>query len=378
MLKSKIKIVRFGIFSLLALGLISCSALGTNPSGDTLEKIKKSSQYDKQKEMFVNRRPNLIQEMRNNFSYWKLINAYFWGKEERVPKEKFPEIKPDIKQFIKLKDNLSFIWFGHSTFLLNIGGKIILFDPVFSGSASPVGLFVKRYQDPVLKLEELPEVDYIVISHDHYDHLDMDTVKFFQAKKTKFITPLGVTSHIKGWGVQEERLTELDWWQSLEIDGLEFICTPAQHFSGRTGTNSNKTLWSSWIVKNKKSSIFFSGDSGYDTHFKSIGDKYGPFDITFIENGQYNQMWRDVHVLPEETAQAFLDLRGKNLVPVHWGMFSLSLHDWFEPIEELEKQAKLKNLKLMTPKIGQMVVLSEETIFERWWRALMQKYKSLK
>ncbi len=369
MKESKINLFIFIIFL-----NISCSALGTNPSGDHLEKIKKSSQYDINKEMFVNRRANLTQEMRNNLSYWKLINAYFFGKEERVPTQKLPELKPNISKFLSNKESVSFIWFGHSTFILNFGGKILLFDPIFSGYASPVRNFVKRFQEPVLKLEELPEIDYIVISHDHYDHLDMDTIVYFKSKKTKFITPLGVSSHIKGWGIEENRLTELDWWQSLDIDGLQFICTPAQHFSGRTGSNSNKTLWSSWIVKNKKNSIFFSGDSGYDTHFKAIGDKYGPFDIAFIENGQYNKMWRDVHVLPEETAQAFLDLKGKNLVPVHWGMFALSLHDWFEPIEELEKQSKLRNINLMTPKIGQMIVLSEENIFEKWWKALIQKY----
>ncbi|HMZ62227.1 MAG TPA: MBL fold metallo-hydrolase, partial [Leptospiraceae bacterium] len=149
---------------------------------------------------------------------------------------------------------------------------------------------------------------------------------------------------------------------------LDFICTPAQHFSGRKGINGNKTLWASWIVKSAKESFYFSGDSGYDVHFKNIGDKYGPFDVTFIENGQYNEMWRAVHVLPEETAQAFLDLKGKKLVPVHWGMFDLSLHDWYEPAEKLEEQAKLKNINLLTPKFGEIVRVKEDRFYERWWK----------
>ncbi len=325
--------------------------------------------------MFVNRREEVLNEMRENMDYWKLINAYFFGKEELYPSEKFPEMKPNINAFLQKSESISFIWFGHSTFMVNLGGKILLFDPIFSSNASPVSLFVKRFQEPVLTLNELPKIDYIIISHDHYDHLDMETIQFFKNKTTVFIAPLGVTSHIKGWGIGEERLIELDWWQSIEKEGMEFICTPAQHFSGRTGSNSNKTLWGSWVVRNKKNSLYFSGDSGYDTHFKQIGDKYGPFDFAFIENGQYNQMWRAVHVLPEETVQAFIDLKGKNLVPVHWGMFALSLHDWYEPIEELEKYSKLKNITLLTPKLGQIITFSEENFIERWWKALIKKLK---
>ncbi|HMV43841.1 MAG TPA: MBL fold metallo-hydrolase, partial [Leptospiraceae bacterium] len=219
----------------------------------------------------------------------------------------------------------------------------------------------------------LPNIDYIIISHDHYDHLDMETIEFFKSKSVKFITPLGVTSHLKEWGITEDRLTELDWWSSINRDDLEIILTPAQHFSGRKGNNQNKTLWGSWIVRNKKQSLYFSGDSGYDTHFKAIGDKYGPFDITFIENGQYNERWRAVHVLPEETAQAFLDLKGKHLVPVHWGMFDLSLHNWYDPIERIEKASKEKNIKLLTPKFGQIVKLEEDTIFETWWKKFIQE-----
>lgn len=359
------------ILALLAgtLLLNSCSAFGKNPEGAHLEKITQSPQFDKQREQFVNRRADILEKMRDRQNYLGMIMKFlFGGEKNRAPSDKLPEIKPDMEEFLKKSDSLKFIWFGHSTFIVNFDGTIILFDPVFSGAASPVSFMVKRFQDAVLKLEELPEIHYIVLSHDHYDHLDMETIQFFKSKKTKFITPLGVSSHLKDWGIEEERMTELDWWNSINIDSLEFILTPAQHFSGRSASNQNKTLWGSWIVRNKKQSLYFSGDSGYDTHFKAIGDKYGPFDITFIENGQYNEQWREVHVLPEETAQAFLDLKGKRLVPVHWAMFDLSFHNWYEPIEKLEAESKTKNINLLTPKFGQLVKLEEETIFEKWWK----------
>lgn len=363
-------------FSILAAGLLSlsaCSAFGKDPDGKHLEKIQSSPNFDKEKDSFVNRRPNILDTMREGQSMIKLTFEFlFGGQKHRAPSEKLPDIKPDVAEFLKKSDKLKFIWFGHSTFLINFDGTIILFDPIFSTAASPVSFAVKRFQPPVLKLEELPEIHYIVISHDHYDHLDMETIQFFKTKQTKFIAPLGVTSHIKEWGIDEERLTELDWWSSFNTENLEFILTPAQHFSGRKGSNQMKTLWGSWIVRSKNQSLYFSGDSGFDTHFKTIGDKYGPFDITFIENGQYDLKWKEVHVLPEETAQAFIDLKGKRLVPVHWGMFDLSLHSWFDPIERLEKEAEKRNLNLLTPKFGQIVTLEEETIFEKWWKAFIK------
>lgn len=367
------RITQFSIFIVGLLSLSACSAFGKDPEGKHLEKIQSSPHFDKEKDSFVNRRPDILSTMREGQSMFKLtLEFLFGGQKHRSPSEKLPEVKPDVEEFLKKSDKLKFIWFGHSTFLINFDGTIILFDPIFSTAASPVSFAVKRFQPPVLKLEELPEIHYIIISHDHYDHLDMETIQFFKNKKTKFITPLGVTSHIKEWGVEAERLTELDWWDSIHTENLEFILTPAQHFSGRKGSNQMKTLWGSWIVRSKNQSLYFSGDSGFDTHFKTIGDKYGPFDITFIENGQYDLKWKEVHVLPEETAQAFIDLKGKRLVPVHWGMFDLSLHSWFDPIERLEKEAEKRNLNLLTPKFGQIVKLEEETIFEKWWKGFIK------
>lgn len=366
---SRISIIIMYIFSFLVSG---CTAFGKDPDWSSVESSKLSVNYDSQRQQFVNRKPDVLEKMRENTGMSAMFQFFFGGGKNRVPKVKLPSEKPDVKEFVKKEEGIKFIWFGHSSFLVNIQGKLILFDPVFSGSASPFSFAVKRFQEAALPLEEFPELDYIVISHDHYDHLDMDTVRFFQKKKTAFITPLGVGSHLRYWGVEKERITELDWWSSYSDAGLDFICTPAQHFSGRKGINGNRTLWGSWIVKSGKENFYFSGDSGYDVHFKNIGDKYGPFDLTFIENGQYNEMWRAVHVLPEETAQAFLDLKGKKLVPVHWGMFDLSLHDWYEPAEKLEEQAKLKNITLLTPKFGEIVRVKEDKFYERWWKNFMK------
>ncbi|WP_425460617.1 MBL fold metallo-hydrolase [Leptospira idonii] len=350
-----------------------CRAFGKDPDGAHLERIKTSPQFDPEREQFVNRRPDIIEKMRENQNYFSLIFKFlFGGDKNKRPDVQLPEEKPDFAEFLKPEKNIKFIWFGHSTFLVNIEGKLLFFDPVFSGSAAPFSFMVKRFQDAVVKLEELPPIDFIIISHDHYDHLDMPTIEFFKNKNTKFITPLGVSSHLKEWGISEDRLTELDWWKSVTVEKLKIVCTPAQHFSGRSGMNGNHTLWSSWTVIGEKERFYFSGDSGYDIHFKDIGEKYGPFDLTFIENGQYNPMWEAVHVLPEQTAKAHLDLKGKRLVPVHWGMFDLALHSWYEPAESLEKQAEIYKIDLLTPKFGQIVKIREPNLMERWWKKFIR------
>ena len=347
-------------------------ALGISPKGDHLKEIQKSPQYDREQKKFVNRKRDLLIKMyeRNRFGKM-LIYLSLKGRNVR-PQEKLPESKPNLSAFLSPSSSLKFIWFGHSSFVVNMNGKILLFDPVFSESASPVSFLSRRFQAPVIPLEELSEkIDFIVISHDHYDHLDMKTVKSFQDKQAKFIVPLGLPSHLISWGISRERIQELDWWQSVKMDELELICTPAQHFSGRRSVYCNDTLWASWVVKNNKHSLYFSGDSGYDTHFKEIGLKYGPFDLAFIENGQYDEMWRSVHMMPQDSAQAFLDLGAKEYVPVHWSMFSLSVHSWYDPIEAIEQLAQEKGFRLLTPKLGQLVEAGGQTVFEKWWKTVI-------
>ncbi len=362
-------IISIIIILILALGLLlsGCAAFGTRPNSEEKKKFLNSPQYKADREVFDNRIPNLQDNVKKRIEF-KDYFKIFSSEEGLVPKKKLPEVHPLTADFLKSSENIKVIWLGHSTVLLNLKGKIVLIDPVFSGSASPFSFMVKRFQPPVLKLEELPKIDYIVISHDHYDHLDMETMEFFSKKDVQFLVPLGVGSHLVGWDVDRQRITELDWWQSKSIDGLEFTATPAQHFSGRNLFNQNQTLWASWVIKNDTQKIYFSGDSGYDIHFKEIGDKLGPFDLAFVENGQYNPKWCEVHLLPDEVIKAYTDLNAKKLFPIHWGMFKLSFHPWYEPIQLTSKASAERGIHLVSPIMGEIVEVTDERKNIDWWK----------
>ena len=360
--------------------LSGCSQLGENPSGTHLEEISKSPNYSAKNERFKNRRENIFEEMRKRDSFWKnpmkrFSNNMLFNSNQTVPEQHLPEVHPpNIRKFLEPTDSIKFIWFGHSTILINITNTIVLVDPVFSPSASPVKFLVPRFQPPVLDLSELPKIDIVLISHDHYDHLDMNTVQYLRDKVPKFVVPLGVTSHLKSWGVSEEKMIELDWWQSTSFDQVTFTSAPAQHFSGRQALfNTSQTLWSSWVVQSADVSFYFSGDSGYDVHYKQIGDKFGPIDLVFIDSGQYNVRWREVHNLPEESVKASNDLKGRYLVPVGWGMFNLAVHNWYDPIRESVKFSKKHNVQLMTPKLGQLISLEDQKMTIDWWSKLIEE-----
>jgi L-ascorbate metabolism protein UlaG (beta-lactamase superfamily) len=270
-------------------------------------------------------------------------------------------------------DGFKFVWLGHSSFLINFRGKTILYDPVFSSSVSPIYILGQRFQPTPVSLEELPPIDYIIISHDHYDHLDIESIRFFENSNTVFFTPLGVGSHLRSWGIEENRITELDWWEQAKVGELEFILTPAKHFSGRVGFDKNKTLWGSWVLQSDDQRFFFSGDSGYGEHFKKIGDKYGPFDLTFMENGQYNPMWTAVHMLPEHAIKAQRDLKSQRVVPMHWGMFVLSTHTWFDPVQSLTQEAKSFGIEVLSPKLGDIINVTPSLKVKNWWQGLIPK-----
>lgn len=350
---------------------IFMSSLGSHPDEETLKTFESSDHFDKEKKKFVNRRPNITNEQpikEKGFGLSKFIE--FLGKGGgRYPQKPLAFLKPNMATFLEESDHVKSIWFGHSTILLNIDSKIVLIDPVFSNSVSPVPMFVKRFSHPVLTKEELPEVDYIIISHDHYDHLDMETMKFFAKKKdVKIITPLGVGSHLKRWGFSNDRITELDWWQDIEFDEITFTATPSQHFSGRDQAHENTTLWASWVIKTQNNNLYFSGDTGYDTHFKEIGERLGPFDVAFMESGQYNPDWFAVHLLPDEWPKAYADIKAKYYFPIHWGSFSLAFHTWDDPIVKLSEYSQQGKLKLMAPRMGEIVSFDEqEYVTKRWW-----------
>ena len=207
----------------------------------------------------------------------------------------------------------------------------------------------------------------MLISHDHYDHLDYGSIQKLKSKVKMFYVPLGIKAHLTAWGVDENNIKEFDWWESTTLNGIEFVSTPARHFSGRGLTNRNSTLWSSWVLKSKNSSIFFSGDSGYGKHFKEIGKKYGPFDFAMMECGQYNEQWSQIHMSPEETIQATIDVQSKLMMPIHWGAFKLALHSWNDPIIRATKKAVDLNVNISTPKIGESIILNDKIPTEKWW-----------
>ncbi|MFK7899862.1 MAG: MBL fold metallo-hydrolase [Cyclobacteriaceae bacterium] len=324
----------------------------------------KSGHYEKDK--FIN---HSVTKM--NLNYWELIKEQFKKAPNRSPQQ---EIKVDKIDSLTIENHEKTVtqltWFGHSAFLLEIEDKKILLDPMLGDTPAPHPLLgTKRYSKELpIEIEKLPFIDAVIFSHDHYDHLDYESVQKLKGKVNHYYTPLGVGNHLVGWSVEKEKISELNWWDTITLDSIQLACTPARHFSGRGLFDRSSTLWCSWVIKGRKDNIFFSGDSGYDTHFKKIGDKYGPFDISLMECGQYHKDWQLIHMMPEETVQAAIDLKSKLALPIHWGAFTLSLHDWTDPIERFTKKATELNLAITTPKIGEPVIVGEEVYpTSSWW-----------
>nr|WP_246294474.1 MBL fold metallo-hydrolase [Paenibacillus planticolens] len=283
-----------------------------------------------------------------------------------------PAANIDVETFrladeITVPNGTRVTWFGHSAFLLEIEGKRLLFDPMLGTRIPWVG--AKRYSKNLpLQPEDFPAIDAIILSHDHYDHLDYSSIRKLKDKANRFIVPLGVGRHLIKWGVASEKISEHQWYEELVIEDLTLACMPARHFSGRGLFNRNSTLWCSWVIVGRETRVYFSGDSGYGPHFKEIGDTYGPFDLTMMECGQYDERFL-IHMKPEETVQAHLDLRGQLLIPIHWGAFTLAFHLWTDPIERVTKAATEQKVKIATPKIGETVVIAAKEIpSNAWWR----------
>ncbi|WP_442808200.1 MBL fold metallo-hydrolase [Trinickia soli] len=262
---------------------------------------------------------------------------------------------------------------GHSTMLLKLRGQFWLTDPVFAERASPFRRFgPKRFHAPPIALGDLPPLRGVILSHDHYDHLDRETVLALAGTTAVFLTPLGVGDRLIDWGVDATKVRQFDWWQGVEIDGLALTATPAQHFSGRSLFDRNSTLWASWVIVDDDLRVFFSGDTGYFDGFKAIGERFGPFDVTLLETGAYDAQWPYVHMHPEETVQAHVDLRGRWLLPVHNGTFDLAMHRWHEPFERVTALSIARGLAISTPRMGERVDLSSPHRGERWWRDVVE------
>ena len=285
-----------------------------------------------------------------------------------VPRAPIPVQRLDAAALAAAPD-ASLFRLGHSTLLMKLAGEFWLTDPVFSERASPVQWAgPKRFHAPPISIAELPPIKGVILSHDHYDHLDHAAILQLAGKVKHFLTPLGVGDTLIKWGVPAGKVQQLDWWQSTRVGSLQLVATPARHFSGRGLSDGNRTLWASWVILEDDLRLFFSGDSGYFDGFREIGRRYGPFDLTMIETGAYDRDWPDVHMQPEQTLQAHLDLGGKHLLPVHNGTFDLALHPWQDPFERIVALAAEKGVPVSTPQMGEMLSVAAPEIGRRWWR----------
>ena len=307
------------------------------------------------------RQPNFLKSLGIAFKF------FFQKPKNTEPEGSIPVIELSRKELLAAPDNTLYR-LGHSTLLLKMQGVFWLTDPVFSERASPFQwLGPKRFHQAPISIADLPPIKAVILSHDHYDHLDHAAILQLADKVEHFITPTGVGDRLIAWGIPANKIQQLGWWQSTQVQGVELVATPAQHFSGRSLSDRDQTLWASWTILNQEQRIFFSGDSGYFAGFKEIGDKYGPFDLTLIETGAYDKQWPDVHMQPEESLQAHLDLRGKRLLPIHNGTFDLALHAWHEPFDRIVDLAHQHQVKISTPMMGEAVDIAEAQSGQRWW-----------
>ena len=300
---------------------------------------------------------------------FKMIKGMTQADPLASPKQK-PIVKKICADEINQMNN-QLVWLGHSSFLIAIENSKILIDPIFSKQTGPISfLGRKKFSSEMpFSIEDLDEIDLVLISHDHYDHLDYESIQKLASKTKRFIVPLGVENHLLSWGVDAEKIVSLNWWEEQQYEHLNIALTPTRHMSGRKFTSQSTTLWGSFVIKGKQNSIFFSGDGGYGKHFQKIGEKYGPFDMALVECGQYNELWENVHMYPEQSVQAGIDVHAKQLLPIHWGAYQLAMHNWLEPVERFIKDAKRKNIPTQVPQIGEVVDWKQiATQKEYWWK----------
>ena len=348
--------------------VLSLPPFGAKASGSRLERERANPQFENGRFVNVERpAPYSFAVVRT------LIAGQFSGDEVREPPAPMPIVAVDPAALAAApKPGLRAFWIGHASVYVEVDGVRVLIDPVFSEYASPFPVGPKRFHPPPIALADLPRIDAVVISHDHYDHLDMATVRQLAARGTVFFVPLGVGAHLERWQVPMAQIRELEWWQEGGVGGVRFVCTPTRHYSGRGLTDSRATLWSSWSVVGPQHRFFYSGDTGYSKHFAEIGARLGPFDLSFIKVGAYGpgQPWIDIHMTPEDAVRAHGEVRGKRLFPVHWGTFNLAFHAWDEPIRRTVKAAAERGADLVTPRIGQMIDAERPFSADPWWESV--------
>jgi L-ascorbate metabolism protein UlaG (beta-lactamase superfamily) len=371
----RVLLATLAVFVIIVVILVGSTAwldaLGAEPNGERLARIRRSPNY----------RDGAFRNLDTTSTIatggtWKMLRQWLGGHEQRVPPAPMPIVTLTRANFAQPPvSGLRATWLGHSTVLVEIDGARILFDPVWARRASPSSLVgPSRFHAPPLALEELPALDAIVATHDHYDHLDRGVVRALarsgSQSQMRFIVPLGVGAHLERWGVEPSRITELDWSESTTLGTLTLTATPARHFSGRGLTNGNHTLWASWSVAGPKHRVFHSGDTGPFNGFAAIGAAHGPFDLTFIKIGAYGETWPDIHLTPEQAVDANAKVRGRVLLPIHWGTFNLAFHAWDEPAERVVVAASATGTQLVMPKPGESVEPTTLGSVTPWWRAV--------
>lgn len=354
------------VFALLIVAVIAFlnhPKFGALPEDDLLQKIKKSPNFKGKQFQNQSETPAFAEDTNTA----KVFYNFFFKKNSRLkPSSQIPNQKTDLKQLDNNKDVLA--WFGHSSYFMNLSGRTFLVDPVFSNQASPMPFGINGFKGThIFDPEDFSDINYLVITHDHWDHLDFNTVIKMRTRIKNIICPLGVGAHFERWGFEKHRIFQLDWnEQFTPEEGFTFHSVPARHFSGRSFTR-NRSLWSSFVLQTPKRRIFIGGDSGYDTHFAEIGQKFGPFDLAVLEAGQYNRDWKYIHMMPEQTVLAATELRAEKLLPVHWGKFALAFHDWDEPIIKVVEEAKRTNVSVVHPKVGEVIDFDDLQTGEEWW-----------
>jgi len=371
MIKKLLKRMLIGIIGIILLLVIIVvlfinisPQFGGKPTKESLTKREKSPNYNGDGTF-----KNLELTLASTGMKLSTIPKFFTNGDNKVPEHQLSLKKLPKTYFDNEPKQPRITWFGHSALFVEMEGINIFIDPMLGEVPAPHPLLgnARFNKELPIAIEALPEIDLVLISHDHYDHLDYESIQKLHSKVKQFYVPLGIKSHLTEWGVDASKITEFDWWESKNLNGIEFVSTPARHFSGR-GFTRNNTLWSSWVLKSDNNSIYFSGDSGYGKHFKEIGEKYGPFDFAMMECGQYNEQWAHIHMTPEETVLASIDVKANLIMPIHWGAFKLALHEWNDPIIRVTKKAKELNVRVSTPKLGEAIVLDGEAYpSSKWW-----------
>ncbi len=345
-------------------------SFGKRAQGARLERMQSSPMWAG--EGFRNIHP-AIPGLRDPAAQMPSIKDFICGGERRAPSGTLPVIDPRDTWRNKPGSGLRVTWLGHSTMLLEIDGYRVLTDPVWGPRASPSTLLgPKRFHPVPVALPSMPRVDAVVISHDHYDHLDYPTIKVLAKTDVPFVTSLGVGAHLEAWGVPAQRITELDWWQTHTVPntGLGITAAPSQHFSGRGLRDRNSTLWSSMVIRGGRHAVFFSGDTGLTTQYREIAARLGPFDLVMLEIGAFHPAWGDIHLGPENAVKALQLLGGGNFLPIHWGTFALAMHAWDQPAEVVLDLAPRSGANLLMPKLGEAIEPAQVERVEPWWRAV--------